>query len=222
MRVHLDRLHGRARHRGLRCINPTQTLSATTAESGFQGLNHFDQRTADGGNQYSLTPPDQGRCVGNGQVVEAINNAIRVYDTSGLPLDATASVNQFFWGDHFIDRSTGITIPHNMGDLSCLYDAGSNRFHIAAFDLVVDAAGSILGPSFVDFAVSDPGTALGGWTIYQVDTTDDGTDGTPSHPVRDDLAEVFGDIERRPVVDNSTTANGHAMARRNRRSRRSL
>jgi hypothetical protein len=163
-------------------ISPTQTLGVTTAESGFQGLNHFDQRSADGGNQYSLTPPDQGMCVGNGQVVEAINNAIRVYDTSGKPLDETASVNQFFWGDHFINRSTGVNSPHSMGDLSCIYDAGSNRFYIAGFDQVVDAAGNALGPSFVDFAVSDPGTALGGWTIYQVDTTNDGTDGTPSHP----------------------------------------
>lgn len=163
-------------------ISPTQTLGVTTAESGFQGLNHFDQRSADGGNQYSLTPPDQGMCVGNGQVVEAINDAIRVYDTSGNPLDATASVNQFFWGDHFIDRSTGINSPHSMGDLSCVYDAGSSRFYIAGFDQVVDAAGNALGPSFVDFAVSAPGTALGEWTIYQVDTTNDGTDGTPSHP----------------------------------------
>jgi hypothetical protein len=164
-------------------ITPTQTLGVTTAESGFQGLNHFDQRTADGGNQYSLTPPDQGMCVGNGQVVEAINNAIRVYDTSGAPLDNTASVNQFFWGDHFINRSTGVNSPHSMGDLSCIYDAGSNRFYIGAFDELVDAGGTALGPTFLDFAVSQPGTALGSWTIYQVDTTNDGTDGTPSHPI---------------------------------------
>ena len=163
-------------------IDPTQTLGVTTAEAGFQGLDHFDQRTADGGNQYTLTPPDQGMCVGHGQVVEAVNNAIRVFDTSGNPLDATASVNQFFWGDHFIVRSTGVNSPHNMGDLSCMYDAGSDRFYIAAFDLLVDAAGNLLGPSFVDFAVSQPGTALGSWTIYQVDTTNDGTNGTASHP----------------------------------------
>jgi hypothetical protein len=164
-------------------ITPTQTLGVTTAPAGFQGLDHYDSRTADGGNQYTLTPPDQGLCVGNNQVVEAVNNAIRVFDTSGAPLDDTASVNQFFWGDHFINRSTGVNSPHNMGDLSCWYDAGSNRFYIAAFDILVDAAGTYLGPTTVDFAVSEPGTALGSWTIYQVDTTNDGTDGTPSHPI---------------------------------------
>jgi len=164
-------------------ISPTRVLGVTAAESGFQGLNDYDSRTADGGNQYTVTPPDQGLCVGHGQVVEPINNAIRVYDTSGAPLDDTASVNQFFWGDHFIDRSTGINSPHNMGDLTCVYDAGSQRFYIAAFDLLVDAAGNLLNPTFIDLAVSEPGTALGTWTIYQIDTTNDGTDGTPSHAI---------------------------------------
>ena len=164
-------------------ITPTQTLGVTAGESGFQGLNHWDSRTSDGGNQYSLTPPDQGLCVGNGQVVEAVNNAIRVYDTSGNALDATTSVNQFFWHDHFINRTTGVNSPHNMGDLTCVYDAASTRFYIVAFDLLVDAAGNLLGPTSVDLAVSDPGTALAGWTIYQIDTTNDGTDGTPSHPI---------------------------------------
>jgi hypothetical protein len=28
--------------------------------SGFQGLDHFDTRTRDGGNAFSLEPPDQG------------------------------------------------------------------------------------------------------------------------------------------------------------------
>ena len=33
----------------------------------FSGLNFFNQRfDADGGNQFSVEPPDQGLCVGNG------------------------------------------------------------------------------------------------------------------------------------------------------------
>ncbi len=35
-------------------------------ERRFLGLNHRDQRLANGGNQFSLEPPDQGLCVGNG------------------------------------------------------------------------------------------------------------------------------------------------------------
>src|SRR5207248_4911984 len=32
--------------------------------ASFDGINHRDQRTTNGGNQFSLEPPDQGLCVG--------------------------------------------------------------------------------------------------------------------------------------------------------------
>src|SRR5262245_42718234 len=37
-----------------------------TVVASFDGLNHRNQRLANGGNQFSLEPPDQGLCVGNG------------------------------------------------------------------------------------------------------------------------------------------------------------
>ena len=37
-------------------------------------------------NQFSLEPPDQGLCVGNGYVVEAVNSVIQVWDTNGNEL----------------------------------------------------------------------------------------------------------------------------------------
>ena len=46
----------------------------------FSGLNHYQQRYSRGGNQFSLEPPDQGLCVGNGYVVEATND-VRVPQT---------------------------------------------------------------------------------------------------------------------------------------------
>jgi hypothetical protein len=42
-------------------------------KNGFEGLNLFQQRYARGGNQFTVEPPDQGLCVGNGYVVEAVN-----------------------------------------------------------------------------------------------------------------------------------------------------
>jgi hypothetical protein len=167
-------------------VAPTQTLSVNTAgggSAGFQGINHYDQRTTDGGNQWSLVPPDQALCVGNGQVVEAVNNALRVYSAAdSSPMSAVISINQLYWGDHEIIRATGVASPHQMGDPSCVYDAASNRFYLTVYDLVSDSAGNPLGPSFVDIAVSPPGSALGAWSIYQLDTTNDGNNGTPSHP----------------------------------------
>lgn len=50
---------------------------------GFNGLTHLDQRLASGGDQFSLEPPDQGLAVGNGFVLEAVNTALAVYDTTG-------------------------------------------------------------------------------------------------------------------------------------------
>ena len=51
--------------------------------SGFEGLNHYQQRYSRGGNQFSVEPPDQAMCAGNGYVVEAVNDVMNVYDNSG-------------------------------------------------------------------------------------------------------------------------------------------
>ena len=52
----------------------------------WEGLNHRDSRLADGGNQFSGEPADQGVCAGNGFVLETVNSALRVYNAgSGAP-----------------------------------------------------------------------------------------------------------------------------------------
>src|SRR5262249_17506998 len=43
--------------------------------TSFNGLNHRNQRTANGGNQFSLEPPDQGLPLGAGHVVDATTDA---------------------------------------------------------------------------------------------------------------------------------------------------
>ena len=61
----------------------------------FQGVNFHDQRYADNGNQFSVEPPDQALCAGNGYVVESVNDVLAIYDKSGNrltgPADLTAS-----------------------------------------------------------------------------------------------------------------------------------
>lgn len=46
----------------------TSDYGTPTAEAvlSFNGLNAFDQRFANGGNQYTIIPPDQALCVGEG------------------------------------------------------------------------------------------------------------------------------------------------------------
>src|SRR5579859_2622227 len=68
------------------------TNSSTKAKSnpqfntGFEGLNFYQQRYARGGNQFSLEPPDQGLCVGNGYVFEAVNDVEHIAITDAQPL----------------------------------------------------------------------------------------------------------------------------------------
>src|SRR6185312_4734280 len=52
-------------------VNSGQKAKSTAQfNTGFEGLNHYQQRYARSGNQFSLEPPDQGLCVGNGYEVE--------------------------------------------------------------------------------------------------------------------------------------------------------
>lgn len=65
--------------------------------TGWAGLNFVDQRTADGGNQFSLEPPDQALCVGNGRVLEAVNTVMAMYSTSGQTLTGNQALTPFFF-----------------------------------------------------------------------------------------------------------------------------
>src|ERR671936_826116 len=57
--------------------------SNPTFNFGFEGLNFYQQRYARGGNQFSVEPPDQGMCVGNGYVLEAVNDVLNIYNAAG-------------------------------------------------------------------------------------------------------------------------------------------
>src|SRR5947199_8906873 len=93
--------------------------------TGFEGLNFYQQRYARGGNQFSVEPPDQALCVGNGYQLEAVNDVLNVFHGSGqsvLP-DNTATnivggfprnvnhavdLNSFYGYGPAINRSTGV------------------------------------------------------------------------------------------------------------------
>ena len=55
-----------------------EASAAATLGVSFDGLNLRDQRTANGGNQFTVEPPDQGLCVGNGFILETVNDVLRV------------------------------------------------------------------------------------------------------------------------------------------------
>src|SRR5438034_4555445 len=117
----------------------------------FAGLNLYQQRYARGGNQFTVEPPDQGMCAGNGYVVEAVNDVLNIFNTSGVsqlpnntatnivggfPRDVNHAVdlNSFYGYPPAINRATGVRGKF-VTDPSCLYDAATQRFFVMALTL---------------------------------------------------------------------------------------
>jgi hypothetical protein len=153
----------------------------------WQGLGFFDQRFANGGNQFSVEPPDQGLCVGNGYVVESTNDVIRVYGTDGTAKTGVVDLNTFYGYSAAIDRATGVR-GASITDPICYYDQAANRFVEVVLTLDVVPSGPFggqnTGPNHFDIAVSNTGDPTGSWTVYKIPTQNDGTQGTPDHGCR--------------------------------------
>jgi hypothetical protein len=171
---------------------PVVTGSAvTTTNPGLglsvNGINHRDQRLANGGNQFSLEPPDQGLCVAGGKVLESVNTALRVKSTTGANLSGVIDANTFYGYPAAINRTTGIFGPF-ITDPVCYYDPEHQRWmHVV---LTLDdnpVTGDFTGRNHLDLAVSNTSDPLGSWTIYRIPAQNDGTEGTPDHhcPVPD-------------------------------------
>jgi hypothetical protein len=166
---------------------PIPAVSARLAASNpelalsFDGLTHRDHRLANGGNQFSVEPPDQGLCAGNGFVLETVNMVLRVYDTNGNPAGPVTDLNTFYGYPAAIDRSTGAFGPQ-IFDPSCYFDSDTQRwFHLAGTADRVGTTSVLSGRNHLDLAVSQTPSPLGAWNIYRIPTQNDGTDGTPNH-----------------------------------------
>src|SRR5919201_5064956 len=142
---------------GVSVSSGKKAKSNPTFNFGFEGLNHYQQRFSRGGNQFSLEPPDQGMCVGNGYVVEAVNDVLNVFSAAtgasalpdntrtnivgGFPRNVNHAVdlNSFFGYAPAINRSVAPGNPGRFGqfvtDPSCLYDVATQRFFVVVLTL---------------------------------------------------------------------------------------
>lgn len=150
----------------------------------FDGENSRNQRLASNGNQFSIEPPDQGLCVGNGYVLESVNDVMKIFDRSGKPLTGDIALNAFYGYAPAIDR---LAKPRKFGpsitDPVCYYDPQVKRWFHAVLTLDTDTAtGAQTGPNHLDLAVSSTANPLGSWTIYKIPVQNDGTQGSPVHP----------------------------------------
>jgi hypothetical protein len=195
--------------------------SNPTFNTGFQGLNLYQQRYARGGNQFTVEPPDQGLCVGNGYVVEAVNDVFNVYNSAGqsvLP-DNTATnivsghprnvnhavdLNSFFGYAPAINRTTGVRAQF-VTDPSCLYDSATQRFFVVVLTLETRPNGSFTHVNHLDIAVSQTANAAGSWTVYRVDVTNDGSnpDSSNACPCLGDYPHIGADANGFYITTNA-------------------
>jgi hypothetical protein len=195
--------------------------SNPTFNIGFEGLNLYQQRYARGGNQYTVEPPDQALCVGNGYVVEAVNDVINVFNTSGqsvLP-DNTATnivsgyprnvnhavdLNSFYGYAPAINRTTGVRAQF-VTDPSCLYDRATQRFFVVVLTLETYPNGAYTLANHLDIAVSQTSDPTGNWNIYRIDVTNDGTNtgGVNPGPYLGDYPHIGADANGFYITTNA-------------------
>ena len=160
----------------------SSVIDSSRGVFGFNGLTHYDQRVAGTGiytnTQFSLEPPDQGLCAGGGFVVEAINNAIAVYDTSGNLVAGPEALSQFWGLTPETNRITGVT-GQFISDPKCVYDRQTERWFVT--ELMQDTGTGGSGRNFNLIAVSQTSDPRGAYTVVEYDVTDDGLNGTPNH-----------------------------------------
>lgn len=176
----VDRSQSQSGEHGASVNSGQKAKSNPQLVTSFDGLNFRNQRLANGGNQFSVEPPDQGLCAGGGYVMESVNDVLRVYDTSGNALMGVTDLNTFYGYAAAINRRTGVRGPF-VTDPSCYYDYDTQRWFQVVLTLDTTPGGAFTGPNHLDIAVSQTANPTGAWTIYRVPVQDDGTQGTPNH-----------------------------------------
>jgi len=166
-------------------VNGLPVAAAPTSKL-IEGLTLKDQRDSNGGNSFSLEPPDQALCVGPTEVIEGVNNVFATYTRAGTRTSGPKSYSPFWSGLAEINRTaTPPTYGPFFSDPKCYYDPELARFFMTELELGTDpATGDFTGDSFVVVAVSKTGTpttASGDWYQYELNVRNDGTQGTPSH-----------------------------------------
>jgi hypothetical protein len=174
---------------GIESVSPTGVpIVAATAVNGspgltrsFLGLDGFDQRFANNGNQFSVEPPDQALCANGTYVLEAVNDVLRVYHPNGTTASAVTDLNTFFNYAPAINRTT-LRFGPFVTDPTCLFDQGSQRWFVTVLTLDTDpATGAFTETNHIDIAVSKTANPLNGFRIYRLRVDSTGGNTGPRH-----------------------------------------
>ena len=178
--------------------------------SGFNALSHQDQRLAYNGNQFSLEPPNQSVAVGNGYVLEGVNNAIQIFHTSGAPvLPVVLASNQLFGLAPEINYSS----PTNsygvyLTDMRVYFDPGINRWIVVQRSQDNDIYDNPLNSSHLYVAVSQTADPTANYNIYIMNTTDGSN---PGCPCIDDYPQIGADQYGFHIAWNEFNTSGLYM-----------
>jgi hypothetical protein len=166
-------------------------IASASSNVGFNGMTHSDQRLANSGNQFSVEPPNPSIAVANGDILEGVNNAVRVFTTSGAPLTATIASNQLFGLAPAINRTV---TPNVYGpfpeDMRVFFDQDTSRWFVLQRAQDEDTLGNLLSDSHIYLAVSQTSDPTGAYNIYIMDTSDVGNTGCPC---LDDYPQIGAD-----------------------------
>ena len=146
---------------------PTGASSQLATDAGkllqnFNGTSSRDSEKTNFGAEFE--PPDQGLCVGNGFVIDAVNSAYNIYSTNGTKIAGPFNVNRLF-----NDGSRKFT-----SDPRCFFDKTTNTW----FALILSISNNNKVGRF-DLAVNPTGDPTTPWTTYRVNVTDLGNPGCP-------------------------------------------
>jgi hypothetical protein len=204
--------------------------STPAFNTGFEGLNLYQQRYARSGNQFTIEPPDQALCVGNGYEVEAVNDVLNVFNTAGqsvLPDNTATNVvagfprnvnhavdlNSFYGYAPAINRTTGVR-AQSITDPTCIYDAATQRFFLVVLTLESFPNGALTHVNHLDLAVSQTSNPTGSWNIYKIDVTNDGTNagGVNPGPYLGDYPHIGADANGIYLTTNAYPWNSNGFA----------
>jgi hypothetical protein len=149
----------------------------------FDGVNFHDQRFSNNGNQFSVEPPDQALCVGNGFIVESANDVLKIFDTTGTQLVGPVDLNTFYGYPAALDR-TQPSLPRgpSLTDPVCYFDPDTQRFfHVVLTLDHVGTTANLSGTNHLDIAVSQTSNPTGAWNLFKLPVQNNGTEGTPDH-----------------------------------------
>lgn len=161
---------------------PAGNSFASATFNGFNGLDQFSQAVAPtgfaGGDNGQLEPPDQGLAVGNGFVLEPINNAIEIFDTTGHSFGFEALSLFFGLPPTFFVNNGQIVGPFGpfLSDPKAYFEATNHHFIVTELEIDVDpVTGNLTSKSHILIAVSQTDNPLTGvWNVFTLDVSNDG------------------------------------------------